>query len=190
VNDSTSGLALLRKPFPEHQISYLPKGGVKLAYIGHAALTDRLLDADPTWNWEPLAMTPDGLPVLDVYGGMWIKLTVCGITRMGYGDAQGKEGPNAIKEVIGDALRNAAMRFGAGLELWHKGDLHKDESEALSEEALLELLRAAALNGMAALKEAYSTHLPTDVFWKKHSASLRLAAQKADHPEQPLRKAA
>jgi hypothetical protein len=111
MTNSTAGLTLLRKPFPDHQISYLPKGGVKLAYVGHAALTDRLLDADPAWNWEPLAMSQDGLPVLDPLGGMWIKLTVCGVTRLGYGHAGNKEGGDAIKEVIGDALRNAAMRF-------------------------------------------------------------------------------
>lgn len=149
-----SGLALLRMPFPAHQISKLPKPTkaqtdavkadyrkgtrcqvcgtwhhpdvVHLDYVGHAALTDRLLDADPAWSWEPLAMTSDGLPVMDPFGGMWIRLTVCGVTRLGYGDAQGKEGGNAIKEVIGDALRNAAMRFGAALDLWHKGDLHAD----------------------------------------------------------------
>lgn len=145
-----SGLALLRKPFPAHLISKLPKPTAKrdvmdslpkamcavcgtyhatskvihLDYVGHAALTDRLLDADPMWTWEPLAMSPEGLPVMDNFGGMWIKLTVCGVTRLGYGDAQGKDGGNAIKEAIGDALRNAAMRFGAALELWHKGDLH------------------------------------------------------------------
>jgi len=122
-----SGLDLLRVPFDAHHISYLPKGGVKLAYVGHAALTDRLLDADPHWTWEPLAMSPDGLPVFDGFGGMWIKLTVCGVTRLGYGHAGNKEGGDAIKEVIGDALRNAAMRFGAALDLWHKGDLHKEE---------------------------------------------------------------
>jgi hypothetical protein len=31
------------------------------------------------------------------------------------------------KEVIGDALRNAGMRFGAALALWHKGELHVEE---------------------------------------------------------------
>lgn len=143
----TEGLALLRQPFPPNQISKLPKpkskdapkghcnecGGwhglpaVHLDYVGHAALTDRLLDADPAWSWEPLSMTADGLPVMDPFGGMWIRLTVCGVTRLGYGDASGKEGSNAIKEVIGDALRNAAMRFGAALDLWHKGDLHTDQ---------------------------------------------------------------
>lgn len=139
-----TGLQLLREPFPPHQISLLPKplkrdapkgkcaecGGyhglpaIHLNYVGHAALTDRLLECDEQWSWEPLAYGPDGLPMLDQCGGMWIKLTVCGLTRLGYGDAQGKTGPDAMKERIGDALRNAAMRFGAALDLWHKGDLH------------------------------------------------------------------
>ena len=147
-----AGLALLRVKFQPNQISKLPKGSkaqnecqvsekrdcdicggwhhpkIKhLDYVGHAALTDRLLDADPLWSWEPLAISPDGLPVLDGYDGMWIKLTVCGVTRLGYGHADGKTGGNAIKELIGDALRNAAMRFGAALDLWHKGDLHGDD---------------------------------------------------------------
>lgn len=100
---------------------------VHLDYFGHAALTSMLLDVDPSWTWEPLALGQDGLPVIDRDGGMWIKLTVLGITRLGYGDAQGKTGGDAMKERIGDALRNAAMRFGAALELWHKGDLHGEE---------------------------------------------------------------
>ena len=130
MTENTSGLALMRAVFPPNQISYLPKGGVKLAYVGHAALTDRLLDCDPAWSWEPLAMSANGLPVMDDMGGMWIKLTVCGVTRLGYGHAGSKTGGDAIKEVIGDALRNAAMRFGAALDLWHKGDLHADEQSA------------------------------------------------------------
>jgi hypothetical protein len=160
----TTGLGLLRVPFPEHQISKLPKPtkaqteqvkanfkvGIRcticgawhhpdvihLDYVGHAALTDRLLDADPNWFWEPLALGPNGLPAIDGDGGMWIKLTVCGVTRLGYGDAQGKTGGDAMKERIGDALRNAAMRFGAALDLWHKGDLHlEEESEPQKESA-------------------------------------------------------
>lgn len=150
-----SGLANLRKPFTGSQISKLPKetraqidarktdrntcvnckvcGGwhhknaVHLDYVGHAALTDRLLDTDIEWSWEPLAFTPDGLPAFDRTNGLWIKLTVCGVTRLGYGSADGKSGGDAIKEIIGDALRNAAMRFGAALDLWHKGDLHSEE---------------------------------------------------------------
>lgn len=149
------GLAKLREPFPAHQISKLPKptkkqtdevranfkAGIRckicgtwhhpdvihLDYVGHAALTDRLLDADPAWYWEPLSISPEGIPVRDKEGGMWIKLTVCGVTRLGYGHAGDKTGGDAIKEIIGDALRNAAMRFGAALDLWHKGDLHIEE---------------------------------------------------------------
>jgi hypothetical protein len=153
------GLALLREPFPPNQISKLPKeskkqreereadrskgvsctvcGGwhhknaVHLDYVGHAALTDRLLDVDPNWGWEPVAFR-DGLPAFDQTGGLWIKLTVCGVTRLGYGHAAAKPqmDPGAReKEVIGDALRNAAMRFGAALDLWHKGDLHAHEND-------------------------------------------------------------
>ena len=131
---SAEKLAGLRVPFPENQISYLPKGGVKLAYVGHAALTDRLLDTDPAWSWEPLALDARGLPAIDECGGLWIKLTICGITRLGYGDAGAKKGGDAMKERIGDALRNAAMRFGAALDLWHKGDLHAHSEEDTAEQ--------------------------------------------------------
>lgn len=150
-----TGLALLRVPFPAHHISKLPKPTaaqtkavkddykkgircvlcgawhhpdvVHLDYVGHAALTDRLLDCDPEWTWEPVAFNQSGLPATDNVGGMWIKLTVCGVSRLGYGHAEGKSGGDAVKEIIGDALRNAAMRFGAALDLWHKGDLHAIE---------------------------------------------------------------
>lgn len=156
MSETKTGLELLRVPFEKHQISKLPKptkkqtddlkhninlgirckecGGwhhkdvIHLDYVGHAALTDRLLQCDPAWNWEPMSFTQDGVPNIDKNGGLWIKLTVCGVTRLGYGHPDGKTGGDAIKEVIGDALRNAAMRFGAALDLWHKGDLHKDES--------------------------------------------------------------
>jgi hypothetical protein len=127
---SIEKLELLRQPFPANQISYLPKGGVQLAYVGHAALTDRLLNVDPGWNWEPLALSSTGLPQFDESGGLWIRLTICGVTRLGYGNAKEKanmEVGSREKECIGDALRNAAMRFGAALDLWHKGELHAEE---------------------------------------------------------------
>lgn len=158
-------LAKLREPFPAHHISKLPKetksqadarkadkslivwkcqvcGGahhkdaVHLDYVGHAALTDRLLDTDMAWNWEPVAFDDRGLPAFDQQGGLWIRLTVHGVTRLGYGSAAHKphmEVGAREKEVIGDALRNAAMRFGAALDLWHKGDLHLVEEEKSAE---------------------------------------------------------
>lgn len=145
------GLDAMREPFPANFISKLPKGTKAqnecppdqkevckvcggwhhpkmkhLDYVGHAAVTQRLLNADPRWYWEPLAYDQRGLPAFDDNGGLWIRLTVAGMTRLGYGDAAGKHGHNAVKEAIGDALRNASMRFGAALELWHKGDWESD----------------------------------------------------------------
>ena len=181
--EKPTGLQLLRAPFPANQISKLPKPtkkqtddvradfkkGVRcqmcgawhhpdvvhLDYVGHAALTDRLLDCDPSWNWEPMALAPNGAPALDQSGGMWIKLTVCGVTRLGYGHADGKSGGDAIKEVIGDALRNAAMRFGAALDLWHKGDLHGDDEAPIvagpAEMACDSLTNAASLEQLSAI---------------------------------------
>jgi hypothetical protein len=115
-------LKRLREPFPPAQIGKLPKGGIQLDFVGHGWLTQRFLDVDPEWNWEPFAVDENGLPRLDEFGGLWIRLTIAGVTRIGYGDAAGKKGPNAVKEAIGDALRNAGMRFGAALDLWCKGD--------------------------------------------------------------------
>lgn len=141
--------ALLRKPFSPDEIEKLPKyvgrkvngkipkeaygvcpecgkrhplPSIHLDYVGHAGITDRLNDVDPEWNWEPLAFDQYGLPLYDPNGGLWIRLTVLGVTRYGYGDAQGKSGPNAVKEIIGDAIRNAAMRFGVATYLWSKSD--------------------------------------------------------------------
>ena len=141
--------ALLRKPFAESSIGKLPRSTcractdssrkrcdahawvsacpmchgnhssatIHLDYVGHAAVTDRLLTVDPEWSWEPLALDANGLPLLDSARNLWIKLTVAGVTRLGVGD-----GKNA-KECIGDAIRNAAMRFGVALDLWAKDDL-------------------------------------------------------------------
>ena len=175
------GLALLREPFPANAISKLPKptkkqtdevradfkkgircqvcGGwhhpqvVHLDYVGHAALTDRLLECDPAWNWEPVSFGENGTPLMDENGGMWIKLTVCGVTRLGYGHPDGKRGGDAIKEVIGDALRNAAMRFGAALDLWHKGDLHQSDEPDQKEDPEAAHLKAVEYAKRSIAKE-------------------------------------
>ena len=128
TEDDYARLQKLREPFPENQIDKLPKGGTMLDYVGHAGVTNRLLEVDPLWDWQPLAMDEHGLPLFsrNTAGapvGLWIKLTVCGVTRLGYGSVA----PNAFdaeKQLIGDAIRNAAMRFGVALDLWAKSDLH------------------------------------------------------------------
>jgi hypothetical protein len=81
VDPVETGLRKMRQDFPPNQISRLPKPtkaqtdavkadfkkGVRcqecgswhhpdvvhLDYVGHASLTDRLLDADLMWTWEP-----------------------------------------------------------------------------------------------------------------------------------------
>lgn len=116
--------AKLREPFPASAIGKMPKAGIQLDYVGHAAVTQRLLEVDPDWTWMPLAWHVDtGIPLLDEHGGLWIKLTVCGVTRPGYGDGGNSKGGDAVKVAIGDAIRNAAMRFGVALDLWAKEDI-------------------------------------------------------------------
>jgi hypothetical protein len=83
-----AGLEALRAPFEDRLIGKLPKptkaqtdavkadfktgircnvcGGwhhkdvVHLDYVGHAAITDRLLEVDPCWSWEPMALNEFG----------------------------------------------------------------------------------------------------------------------------------
>jgi hypothetical protein len=115
--------AELRKPFPPSAIGKLPKGGTQLDYVGHAATTDRLLSVDPEWSWEPVAFDEQGLPAFQGKN-LWIRLTICGVTRYGIGDG------NSVKECIGDAIRNAAMRFGVALDLWSKEELEQSHGPA------------------------------------------------------------
>jgi hypothetical protein len=134
----------LRKPFPPSAVGKLPKpykkdspkgqcrecGGyhgmpaVHLDYVGHAATTDRLLTVDPEWSWEPMALDQFGSPQLDRDGNLWIRLTILGVTRIGVGDG------SSMKERIGDAIRNAAMRFGVALDLWSKEELEQAHGPA------------------------------------------------------------
>lgn len=98
---------------------------IHIDFVGHAPLTARLLDLDPGWSWEPVAWADDGFPLIE-WGQskavMWIWLTVRGVRRLGVGTAPRTQ-DEVHKELIGDALRNAGMRFGLALDLWSKGDL-------------------------------------------------------------------
>lgn len=113
----------LRAPFPKSAIGKIPKAGMQLDYVGHAAVTSRLLEVDPEWSWEPFSVDEQGLPALDYAGGLWIRLTVGGVTRIGYGQVDDKSG-DKMKKTVSDALRNAAMRFGVALDLWSKEEIH------------------------------------------------------------------
>lgn len=100
---------------------YHPLPAKHVPYVGHARVTERLLEVDPEWSWEPLGRNTEGNP-LAMGGSLWIRLTVCGVSRIGVGNAENWSGPDAHKEMVSDAIKNAAMRFGVGLEMWYPAD--------------------------------------------------------------------
>ena len=108
---------------PAEMIDTLPKGGVQLRYLSHAWVRKAMQDADPEWWWEPMSYDSQGQPVLerDSQGnpvGFWIWLHLLGTKMPGYGSVEpGKR--DAVKELIGDALRNAAQPVVGGA-LWVK----------------------------------------------------------------------
>ncbi|NBT47600.1 MAG: hypothetical protein EB089_08310 [Acidimicrobiia bacterium] len=109
----------LRAPFRDDQVEAKNVGQRSYNFINHAVVTDRLISVDPAWYWQPMAISDNGSPVLDEFNGLWIRLTVCGVTRIGYGASEPhQKGADAVKTAISDALKNAAMRFGVALDLW------------------------------------------------------------------------
>lgn len=108
---------------PAEMVETLPKGGVQLRYLSHIWVRKAMQDADPDWYWEPMSYDSHGQPVLerDSQGnpvGFWIWLHLLGTKMPGYGSVEpGKR--DAVKELIGDALRNASMRLIGG-QLWVK----------------------------------------------------------------------
>jgi hypothetical protein len=124
-------LASLRVPFPESVVGQLPRGGVMLSFVGHATVTDRLLTVDPLWSWEPFAVDEYGAPAIairDEQAVLWIRLTICDVTRIGVGITSASK-PECEKELISDAIRNAAMRFGVALDLWARDGLESTPPE-------------------------------------------------------------
>ena len=104
-------------------VGKLPKGGTQLDFVGHADITRILLEIDPTWRWVPIAWD-NGRPAIHVENGiatMWGELTILGQARLGVGSVRADK-QELDKELVGDFLRNAAMRFGISLALWTKNE--------------------------------------------------------------------
>lgn len=108
--------------------NFISSRHIHLDYVGHAAATERLLDTDPLWDWQPPSratldqLGEPGAIVRNGKGdpvGLWIVLTVAGKSRLGYGSVDAGA-TDAVKQLIGDAIRNAGMRFGIALDLWKK----------------------------------------------------------------------
>ena len=104
-------------------LSTLPKGGTNLLYMGHAEVTLALIDVDPEWTWHPVAIDPEtGGPRITPQGKrlvMWGYLEVLGVKRICVGTCDANKA-ECEKELIGDLLRNGALRFGIGTKLWSK----------------------------------------------------------------------
>lgn len=95
------------------------------AQTGNPGLIDLVLQAYP----------PKILTLEDGSHVMWGRLIIHDENgdehvMPGVGDAVGKAwGPNALKEIIGDMLRNAGMREGMGLKMWMKQDAEQVRRE-------------------------------------------------------------
>jgi hypothetical protein len=124
TQDNTKELLRVLKDYavPDPAIvGKLPKGGMSLDFVGHADITRILIEIDPNWQWVPIAWD-NGRPAIHVENGiatMWGELRILGQARLGVGSVRADK-QELDKELVGDFLRNAAMRFGICLSLWTK----------------------------------------------------------------------
>lgn len=144
-----AAIARLREPFLPHEVGKKPQPYQKdapkswcnvcsqkhgmpalhLDYVGHAHVTDRLLEVDPDYEFGPLAHDKDsGEPVVDRDRngnpiGMWCKLTILGMTKVEYAEGDGG------KELMSDGIRRCAMRFGCGLDHWKREASRRDDRD-------------------------------------------------------------
>ena len=105
-------------------VSKLPKGGITLDFVGHADITRILIEIDPHWNIEPVAYDEAGLPAAKKIGNMiqaGFRMTLLGQTRYCVGSVEERKS-DIGKELVSDAIRNGAMRFGISLSLWTKAE--------------------------------------------------------------------
>ncbi len=112
-------------------VGKLPRGGITLDFVGHAEITRILIDIDPNWNWSPIEYV-NGRPAITETNGMatmWGYLIVLGKTMIGVGSVRADK-PDLEKELIGDFLRNASMRFGICLSLWSKSEWEEPATPA------------------------------------------------------------
>lgn len=97
-------------------------------YISEEAITNRLDDVDPSWEFHKLEIHRDGVTVTAVY-----RLTVCGVSRDGVGMAsvqlskdKDREVNEAEKSAATDALKRCARLFGIGRYILEMGKAVSD----------------------------------------------------------------
>lgn len=135
-----------RQPPPE-LIGKIRAHGTALDYLGHADTTRALLETDPAWTIEPAAVDPNtGGPKVTTRDGnavAWFYLTVCGVRRLCVGTCPDNK-TEVDKELIGDAIRNGAMRFGIALALWSKADWANADTTPTADQATAKPRKAPA----------------------------------------------
>lgn len=105
-------------------------------YVGHAEVTKMLIEIDPMWSWEPVSWI-EGRPAIHInevsrtfsngevkksrIATMWGFMTVLGKQLPCVGSASADK-DDLEKELIGDLIRNGALRFGICINLWTKAD--------------------------------------------------------------------
>ena len=104
-------------------VGTIPRNGVSLSYVSHADVCRILIEVDPLWSWQPIEWI-EGRPAIHVINGtatMWGTLTLLGKSMIGVGSVRADK-QEYEKELVGDFLRNASMRFGIAISLWSKQD--------------------------------------------------------------------
>lgn len=122
----------LLEPFAASEIEYLPKGGRKLAYISHPAVTRRLLEVfGLEWSFEIVEtrLEADDVAVLG-------RLTCGNAVRMQWGGhaRRGMDLDDALKSAGSFALKKCASLFGVGLYLWDDAPTEQENARALRTE--------------------------------------------------------
>jgi hypothetical protein len=107
-------------------VSKLNRGkGVVLDYMGHADVTLALIDIDPLYDYGWNVNDAGDMLIREVDGRLVLEgwLSLHGVWRRGVGTCAARQ-PEPEKELIGDLLRNCAMRFGVATSLWSKAERH------------------------------------------------------------------
>lgn len=142
---------------------------VHLDYVGHAGITMRLNAAvgPAGWKLEPVARTPEGLPIVPDRGPFWCRLTITTPDGQQASHEDVADNYNGKQEAWGDALRRCAMRFGVGTYLWAKSEhaaelaQHKDP-DPLEQQQAAEHVLATALKHAGTLTVEQFDAAPVD----------------------------
>lgn len=159
-------------------------GGPSLTYLGHADTTRALIETDPFWTWEPMAYTDQGHPVVDVDDqgravGLWGWMTVCGVRRPCYGSCKPGE-QDAVKILIGDLIRNGAMRFGCGTGLWSRAERAEMGPVLVTDDQRRDLARLAGELSLTAAQASAIIERVGGVADSAHLSADKLGAVRAE----------